>query len=201
MLVVVVCLVVGAFLFLSFRKTVRVPVYEADNIVLVDPIGGSGKTTRADFLENAFPEYNRVYNDKYKYGPCWVRRSNAEYKQAVMKQLTPPFIFDTTYFDNKMSAQKECVNAAINSADLVIWEDLPMLVTFWRKAFRSLKRAFGYEQGVATETWKNVYEMLKKVVTEYSYRKKHLEVLFEDNADDHRFIRVQWPNTIDLAVS
>ena len=175
-----------------FRINLK-PNYGEDrnNTVIVDAMGGSGKTT----LANKFRVYGYhiVHNDLAKYGLAWAPKTPLEYNNYLDEQfLTLPWIFDTTICDLKLQCQRERVTKQMNDADIILVLSLPLWMVLWRKLWRSYKRAIGVgEPGAATETWFNVRCMLQKSYSEYQFRQVNLMQDIVNYSD--KVLIAKWP--------
>lgn len=162
---------------------------DLQRIVVIDIVGGSGKTTLCLQLEHC--GYTHVVNDDCKYGENWSRYSEDEYEKILFEKLetSDKWAFDGTYMDPNLPRQQECVDELMDRADFIIYYDYPKIITLWRKLFRSFKRAIGVvPQGTAPEKLHNVIAMAKKTWNQYDKRR---EVIREST--NGAINRIQWP--------
>lgn len=185
---------------LLFKRTL--PSYHHMTII-VDTVGGSGKSTLANkvaYLTNA----KIIRLDDCKFGENWKRYTPDEFVKNVMDKLKEyeyeddHIVVEGTYSDNLLDQQKKINDKLIQTADSVVWNDVPKIVATWRKLFRSYKRAIGViSQGTAPEKLSNVIAMAKKTWGTFSSRHAVLEERWSNKnskCDSQTvFLRAKWP--------
>jgi hypothetical protein len=192
----------------------RIDFHESkDKIIIFDAIGGSGKTTLAEFITR-YGDYRHIRLDNCKYGENWKRYTPNEYIEHLHDEIKlskssvsaffktngeyERYVIEGVYDDPKLSVQREENNKLIVEADIVIWYDIPKLVAIWRKLFRSFKRMINVApQGAAVEKWKNVKAMFNKNMETFESRYNTINVMWKihqyDNNDINKFRHIQWP--------
>jgi len=168
-------------------------------VVIIDTLGGSGKSTLAKEISKRYG-HNYIENDDCKYGENWVRFSDDEYEKNINEKVALSdngWVVASTYHDPRLPKQREVINSLIEQADLVIWQDYPLLIVLWRKLFRSFKRAIGaVEQGTSVEKFSNVVAMAKKTYNQFHDRRLILDLEWkrvEMNTRPTKFSRLLWP--------
>lgn len=200
----------------TFQTPLRLNKRVHKKIVIFDTSGGSGKTTLArNIVKQVDSNYSVVSQDDYKYGEGWQRRTDEEFTQEVNEAIEDcdgQYVYEGTYMDLKLPAQRVMMDELIEGADLVIWYDTPKWVIVWRKALRSLKRWLRVEpQGSGgLETLTSVKNMIKKLFAQYDDRRTAIEsmwkkkiegdVLYEGknvNVFSGKLRRMKWPYYYD----
>lgn len=170
-----------------------------EKILIVDTIGGSGKTTLAGQIEHKF-NIPHIRIDDCKFGDGWERFSSDTFIDNIRKGVDrPTFVIEGTFSDPKEINQQRLLKDLVleKKVDMVIWYDLPKYVALWRKLFRSFKRAIGVEkQGTSVETLNNVKEMCKKGFYTYDDRNIILQDFWDKGFGDISYIwrsKKSWP--------
>ena len=170
-------------------------INNAKKIIIIDVVGGSYKTTLASDISRKF-SYKHIRLDDCKFGERWKRLDAEEFNQNVNNSLvdTREYILEGVYSDPCLPEYKELVNAQIENADLIIWHDIPMWVSVYRKLFRSFKRRLGVvPQGSSYETLCNIRSMLFKMLRHYSNLYTILNNDWSELRNCEKFHKISWP--------
>lgn len=184
---------------LVWKCLFRIPLkFPPEKIAIIDVVGASGKSTMAkDIVCKYGHQYVPV--DNCKYGENWRRFSPIEFQEklATLMKDHDAWVFDGTHNDPADSTHVESVEKVLDDCDLVIWQDYPMSVIFWRKMLRSFKRAIDVvPQGAAREKLHNVIGMLKRTSREWDERRTLLNKNWEErikNDNTNKYKKLSWP--------
>jgi len=188
-----------------FQIPLNKVISNTSRIMILDPVGGSGKSTlAAKIYDNKLvlgleSELKLIQSDGLKYNNTRVSpETYVEKFNQLFEESNGKFIYEGTYVDIKLAEQKVCIDKVIAKYNpVIIWNDTPKIITLWRKAFRSLKRALGLvPQGSSPEKWYNVRDMLIKTYNEFDSRREVLMNLIDDC--NSQSLRVQWPYYYDV---
>lgn len=179
---------------LLFSTNIR--QFRKQKIVILDTIGGSGKTTLASEISLS-DMHKHIRIDDMKFGENWKRYSDEEFKDNLHKSLKYQdyFVLEGTYSDPRLPIQSEEIDKIIETSDMIIWFDIPKYIALWRKLFRSFKRAIGMAApgSGGVETLENIINMTKKGYYTFEERYEILDEMFEKNKENPKFHRVKWP--------
>lgn len=160
--------------------------------------GGSGKTTAAAKAAGYWATSRHIRIDNFKYDAKWARNEHfgTDLRYAILGDNEDKIVLDGLFSDVKDPEHLAVVLEFINAKRdiLLVRIDLPLVVTLWRKLFRSAKRALGWlPQGAAPESQRNVYQMLRNTCMRYNQYKKVLDEEWSQIEDKVETLHLKWP--------
>jgi adenylate kinase family enzyme len=146
-------------------------------VAVIASASGNGKTTIGRELARRL-DVQFVELDALVHGPGWIETPDDELRAQVEPIVASDgWVIDGTY-------QSKLGNLVIDSADVVVWLDLPMRVWMPRLVRRSWRRWRGHEQ-----LWNDNRESLRGVVW-------GRESLFGWAISSHFRRRREWPDAL-----
>jgi adenylate kinase family enzyme len=186
------------------KNDVKKNVNRKKRIVIIGTWGGSGKSTLARNISMKH-NYEHIELDKLKFGENWIRHSAEKFSKdsrskieqcnkLIENETINGYVVEGIYSDPKLSILKDTIDSMINNSDLVVWNDIPKIISLWRKMFRSFKRAIGVvEQGAHPEKLHNVIMMCKKTLDTFDGAHTTINQMWQQTNDTNKFKKGSWP--------
>lgn len=174
-------------------------IYLYDKIIIVDAIGGSGKSTLGKYISNKYG-HTYISLDELTYGKNWIRKTNfSEEFNRLIKESNGKYIIEGKFNDVKNKDRSRLLLDLMLQVDNVIWLKIPYLIVVWRKLFRSFKRYFRIEENnIEVETLKNIKTFIKSDYNNYTKQTELLENIFyecwSDSNIETLMYCIEYPN-------
>ncbi|MBL4898437.1 MAG: hypothetical protein JKX76_02190 [Colwellia sp.] len=182
-----------------------------EKITIISICAGAGKTTLANNIVQRARDPSGpivVSLDECTFHSGWTRNTPEKFKEILETKIDAShgnYVIEGNYSNYKMEGKTAILDEIFKDCDKIIWIHIPWYVSFWRTIFRSFKRWFDLvdyfswahssksNNGVSTESWKNVKAMASKTGDTQKFA-KHLKVIEESwDYSNKKYVKVSWP--------